>query len=186
MNAALNRQDTPPKPGPAVLVWRVEPGVGFRGQICSESLWGVWTHWDGYRTRECTAKYVHVDEKGKPVNKPDESDEEASQKNATAKTSCRGHAANHPLRWKGYLYVWNGVLREYGFLELTPAAAEELLRQAPKDGALRGLLLRVDRAGNSMKSRLVVELTKSATDLTTLPQPQDPEATLRKLWGWPN
>ena len=101
-------------------------------------------------------------------------------------TKCRGHLAKWPLRWKGYLYVYDGVTKKIGFLEVTPGGAEEILRQAPSHGELRGLLLRMDRHGTSIRSKITVELTSPASVNEFLPEPVDPEETLRALWGWPH
>lgn len=184
MSAPLNRQDNPPKPGPRHELWRVEPPNGFAGQIVSEAIWGVWTHWDGYRTRECTAKVVDPADEVATAEIGDSSDNESMQAPAMNGTSCRGHAAKWPLRWKGYLHVWNSIAKSYGFLEITPAAAEELLRQAPKTGSLRGLLLVMKRHGTSIRSKIQVQLSAPAGVSDKLPHPQDPEETLRALWGW--
>lgn len=152
----LSRRAIAPKPGPEVEIIRVLPGTNFLGQILSPAVWGVDTHWDGYRTRECT----------QPIE------------------SCVGHVNALPLRWKGYLYVYCTVRKQYCFLELTPFADEQIQKFAPKDTTLRGLMLRAWRAGTKMKSRIFCELTKPANFGDPLPPDRDPEAILRRLWGW--
>ena len=99
--APLNRQDKPPKPGPRHEVWRIEPPHGFTGQIVSVSLWGVWTHWDGYRTRECTAKVLA------DGTVPDLTEAESEPKTKTCKRlRCKARVAggtrrNGPCDGKG-------------------------------------------------------------------------------------
>ena len=183
----LNRQNAPPKPGPSVEIFRVTAMEQFKGTIVSESLWGVWTHWDGYRTRECTAKFVYDDE-GDHAGQIETIREQGLRllDHPTDGTDCRGHIARWPLRWKGYLYVWHQGKKKYGFLEVTPHAAGEVMRLAPADQVLRGLQLTVGRSGAGNKTRCWVELTKSVMPLSNLPHAQDPEDTLRCLWGWPS
>lgn len=185
MALPLNRQDCPPKPGPSDEIFRVKAGSEFTGQICSETIWGCWTHWDGYRTRECTARFI-TEETGEHEGETESIRDQGIRllDHATAGTQCRGHAARHPLRWKGYLHVYSQGHRKYGFLECTPMAAEEILRQQPTDKNLRGLLLRMYRIGQSDKSRIRVELTKGVLDVASLAKGKDPEQTLRALWGW--
>ena len=151
----LNRQDKPPEPGPEREIVRVSPGNPFSGQILSASLWGCYTHWDGFRTRECT----------EPVE------------------NCAGHQSSLPLRWKGYLHVWDSRHGSFVFLEITPAAAKEILRLAPSNEPLRGLVLGMKRSGSSIKGRLEVSICRGL-NLDRLPKPEDPEPILRKLWGW--
>jgi hypothetical protein len=184
---ALNRQDVPPKPGPAMEIFRVSAGTNFKGTILSESLWGVWTHWDGYRTRECTAKFVY-DDGGENAGQVESIRDQGIRllDHPTGDTECRGHIARWPLRWKAYLYVFNQGLRKCGFIELTPLAGQEILRQAPASKNLRGLHLTVGRSGNGNKTKCWVELTKGVISEAELPKPQDPEDTLRCLWGWPS
>lgn len=182
----LNRQNLPPKPGPRLHLWRIEAGPGFRGQIVSCSLFGVWTHWDGHRSRECTATIPQPGE-----NTDREIDGEVAQQiSMQAPTmlseSCIGHKEQWPLRWKGYLFVWNSRAEQFGFLELTPGGATELLRQAPSHGNLRGLLLKAERHGKSIRSKVAIELTQGVGDPNALPAAVDPEDTLRALWGWAN
>jgi len=183
----LNRQDTPPRPGPSEEIFRVKAGSDFVGIILSPSLWGVWTHWDGYRTRECTAKFVYTDE-GEGAGEVETIREQGARllNHPTDGTSCRGHTAKWPLRWKGYLFVTSQFHKKVGFLEVTPHGAASLLELAPKDGNLRGLCVRMGRAGKGDKTRISVELVRGVFDVDTLPKNQDPEGTLRALWGWPS
>lgn len=152
----LNRQDVPPKPGPEIEVIRVDKGPGVAVQIVSNEIWGVWTHWDGRRSRECTGEGL----------------------------MCVGHSNNWPSRWKGYLHVWCPHRKSYCFLELTPAAAQELNRQKGGLPSLRGCLLRMSRHGNSIRAKINVELTPSVGGGASLIAEQSPEPILRKLWGW--
>lgn len=156
MTEPLRRADAPPEAGPKFWVWRVRPGQGFHGQIISPSVWGVFTHYDGDRTREC-----YQDTK-----------------------KCQRCLDGMSSRWRGYLYVWNAHLKTYGFLELTGDACEELWRQVGDKHAMRGRLLEVKRKGANIRGILDVKCYPSAGDASTLPEPIDPEETLRKLWSW--
>jgi len=156
MEKKLRRQDVPPRPGPEVEVIRVEKGPGVAVQIVSKKIWGVWTHWDGRRSRECTGEGL----------------------------LCVGHSNNWPQRWKGYLHVWCPHRKQFCFLECTPAMAGEIIRLCGSDGNLRGMLLRASRHGNSIRAKVNVELTSSHNGGATLPEEQSPETVLRKLWGW--
>lgn len=156
MTSTLRRQDEPPRPGPTHEVIRCEAGVGVRCQILSKTIWGCWTHWDGQRSRECTGEG----------------------------TDCYGHTSGWPQRWKGYLCVWCGIRRSIIFLELTPASGTEILRQAGHGNSLRGLLLRLDRHGRSIRAKISVELTPCVGDGSDLPEALEPEPVLRRLWGW--
>ena len=152
----LRRQDQPPKPGPEVEVIRVEKGPGVAVQVCSRAIWGVWTHWDGRRSRECTSEG--------PL--------------------CYGHQQGWPTRWKGYLYVWCPHRKQFCFLECTPNMAGEIIRLQGGIESLRGLLLRASRHGGSIRAKVNVELVQPAGGAGTLPEEISPEPILRKLWGW--
>jgi len=152
----LRRQDAPPKPGPDILVIRCEGKAKLCVQVVSEAIWGCWTHWDGRRSRECTGE----------------------------DSTCTGHSNNWPTRWKGYLYVWCPIRKAFCFLELTPAAATEVERQKINEASLRGCFLRLDRAGQSIRSKILVELSYPNLREVNLPIAMNPEPVLRKLWGW--
>ena len=156
MAEPLRKADRPPEKGPRFWVYRVKTGAGFLGQIVSPTIWGVFTHWDGNTTREC-----YADRKKCPL--------------------CIDGCGN---RWKGYLYVYNSLNKEFGFLELTPDAAEEVWRQCGRDEPLRGWNIRAKRHGGN-KGKILVEMSfPNGFELDRLPQPQDPEETLRMLWTW--
>jgi len=158
IESKLRRQDDPPKAGPETEVIRVTPGAGVRGQIISDGIWGCWTHWDGRRSRECTGDL----------------------------SECEGHRSSWPQRWKGYIYIYCAVRKDCVFLELTPSAGEELIRQNGSSVGLRGKLLRMDRHGKSMRAKIIVELTQGLNGISNLPLERSPESILRTLWGWAN
>ena len=146
----------PPEPGPTNLVLRISPKIPFIGQILSSALWGCYTHWDGYRTIECTEN----------------------------PGLCRGCVAQMPQRWKGYLHAWDSLTKKFVYVEFTPASAHQLLNQLPPRGDLRGLILKISRSGATMKGRLSVSVTPALGPTDSLPDGEDPEPVLRKLWGW--
>lgn len=154
--SAISRQDDPPPPGPRVEVYKVAPKVGFQGQILSSYFWGVWIHWDGYRSRECLADT----------------------------SACHGCNLEMPRRWKGYLCVWHAVHKQVGFVELTPAAANQIADLVPGK-KMRGYTLRLKRTGEKCNGRLIVDSVAAPLGPTDkMPEALDPEDTLRKLWGW--
>lgn len=187
MNQPLNRQNIPPKPGPDTEIFRVNQGDGVNVVIASKAIWGVWCHWDGHRTRECTATFIQDAVGGGPIDGETIREQSAvSLQSDKAGKQCVGHERSWPLRWKGYLYVVKLPQQAYGFLELTPSAGNQILSLAPSGENLRGLYLRVRRQGNGNKTRLVVELTKPGFTVEGLKPDRDPEKVLRSLWNWPS
>lgn len=156
MSGEIFRQNTPPKSGPTHDVIRCEAGSRVWVQILSEQIWGCWTHWDGARSRECRG------ENG----------------------GCWGHQQGWPTRWKGYLFGYEPTRKACVFVELTPGAAEEIIRLMPTSGNLRGMVLKMERRSHSKRSTILVELGAPMGDTSKLPAAQDPEPVLRKLWGW--
>lgn len=150
----LNRQNRPPDPGPEMLILRLRAGQRIVATILSKALWGVWTHWAGKRSEPCFGD----------------------------KADCPGHKRGLPLRWKGYLHVFDHTKKKEGFLELTPVSAESLLDQVGNDSPLRGERIQVIRGGGD-KARLTVELLAAIKEGVVLPPEKDPEKTLRALWG---
>jgi hypothetical protein len=127
----LNRQDRPPRPGPEIEVLRIKAGATGQCIILSESLWGVWTHWNGRASEPCYSE----------------------------KKDCSGCKRGYPKRWKGYLHVWDCFARREAFLELTPQSADHVLCQAGAD-SLRGYRFQFQR-GKGDKARLTVTLLPS-------------------------
>jgi len=156
MAEPLRRADTPPPKGPKTWVRRIKAGPGFTGEFVSASVWGVFTHWDGSRTRECYAN-------------PEK---------------CAYCQRSMPNRWRGYVYVWNAAYKEYEFLELTQDAVEEIWRQVGKDTDLKGSLWEIKRHGKNDKGKIVVFYKGEGREPDSLPEALDPEETLRTLWGW--
>lgn len=153
---ALRVASVPPPPGPRDEVRRLAANEGFIGVILSRDFWGVWTHWDGNRSLPCHAE----------------------------KSKCEGCQAGLPARWKGYLHVIVGHGPEDCFLELTPSAADALLKAIPKGTEFRGLVLNAQR-GRGAKARLKVSINPGKLDASQLPEGKDPEPVLRALWNMP-
>lgn len=152
----LNRQDLPPTGGPEMLVYRLKAGQSIDAIIISKALWGVYTHWNGRTSEPCYQ----------------------------AKGKCPGHKRGLPVRWKGYLHVWDVKKKRQCFLELTPTSAQDLL-DALGVGQMRGQRIVIARQ-NGDKARLTVNVfgeDRYQCDLTKLPDPRDPYRTLAKLWG---
>jgi hypothetical protein len=156
MGEDLNRQDTPPKPGPARPIIRVQGDEPTIVHIASNRLWGVWTHWDGHRSQPCFQ----------------------------ANEECEGCKKGHPKRWKGYLHAWSVKLKREIFLELTPTTAENLLAQLPNGQDLRGLWIKCSRVNGQRQARIKVEIIEPPNSWPTMKMPlKDPRETLDLLWG---
>ena len=150
----FNRSDRPPRSGPEMLIRRLKASQSIHCTVLSQSLWGVWTHWNGARSEPCYAE----------------------------KKECPGCKRGLPKRWKGYLHVVDNMANSTMFLELTPSAAEKILAVLGEADSLRGNRMKVARLAGD-KARLVVELMLPFKDVDSLPKSQDPYCTLKKLWG---
>lgn len=71
-----------------------------------------------------------------------------------------------------------------GMLELGPSPTGMVRDYATNSGGLRGLRLRIQRAGGTIKGRIEVELSGlSLVPSADLPEPCDVSAALRKMWA---
>ena len=147
----------PPNPGPRDHVLRVRAGEEHCFISCSPALWGVWTHWIAERTEPCIVP----------------------------KAECRGCQKQAPLRWKGYLHVYDTGTKLPCFLELTPVVAKDLLTLASPNADLRGLSFRISR-GRGGKAHLRVAWAGGRYNGTDLPEARDPKDVLTVLWQMPN
>jgi hypothetical protein len=154
MTGQLNRQDRPPKSGPDLWIRRLKKKQWVIVTILCDSIWGVYVHWNGSKTEPCFED----------------------------KKKCPGHARQLPLRWKGYLHVWDHERKEECFLELTPLSAEQLLEQLGQLCGMRGSRCRVERMDGD-KARLRVTLLGAGDHHGELPAEKSPLPTLSKLWG---
>ncbi len=158
MHQAL-RGAVPFKSQPQQLVKRLSAGERMSGFFLSEALWGVHTHWlkEGKRGRSvrCTK------ERG----------------------ACVCEERDLPSRWRGYIHVYDEGTREFCFLELTPGAAEQLLRQLPDRENLRGIRFEAYRTPGGDTGRLNIRLGTHTVAIETCPPGQDPEPVLEKLWS---
>lgn len=139
-----------------MLVYRLKAGQSMDAVIVSRSLWGCYTHWNGRCSEPC------YEGKGK----------------------CPGHKRGLPVRWKGYLHVYDVKRKRQCFLELTPTSADDLLRELG-EGAMRGQRVNIARQQGD-KARLSVSVFSAeryTCDVSQLPEPKDPYKTLAKLWG---
>jgi hypothetical protein len=153
VNEPIDRQDRPPKPGPAFEIVRLRASQRIVIS-CLGELWGVYTHWNGRCSEPCFKDHK----------------------------KCPGHRRGLPRRWKGYLHASNHVNWEEFFLELTPLAASCLLAQCPKQVPLRGQQLEIVR-GKGDRARLAVTVLPSHGPGVQLPKAKDPYPLLAKLWG---
>jgi hypothetical protein len=87
-----------------------------------------------------------------------------------------------PLRWKGYLHIFDHGKRTECFFEVTPVTAESLLSQLGPDTGMRGSRVKFARMDGD-KARVRVELMGAPLPGAALPATRDPIETLHKLWG---
>lgn len=122
--------------------------------VLSQSVLGVYTHHFNRRTRPCLGN----------------------------RETCEGCDLRYDRRWKGYLACWD---RSKGRLELVEITQEAFLRCPPfhtEEGKLRGLVLRLARAGASKNARVVATLQKATWPPGALPPAFDIKAALERVW----
>lgn len=149
----------PPEPGPELFVRRLKAGEASVFILLSDSLWGVWTHWDPTLRRTSP----HLKDK----------------------KACPGCQRKLSKRWKGYLCVINENKHAREFLELTPVVARGLLDQAGDGIPLRGLRYRIERGkGDKARCKVTPQAPYSCfKESPPLPPAMDPKQTLIDLWG---
>ena len=153
MSEAIDRDDSPPRPGPEMEIKRLRANQSLSVTLLS-ALWGVWTHWNGRCSEPC-----YKDHK-----------------------KCAGHRKGYPRRWKGYIHAIDHASREEIFVELTPLACQCLLRQLGSATRLRGQVVRIKRLGGD-RARLEVFVMPPHPEHLQLPKEKDPYPILAKLWG---
>lgn len=156
--AELNRQDTPPAPGPRAKIYRVKTTTRQIFQVLSPVWWGVYVHWNGKTTEECTGN---------------------------SKVVCEGHKRGFPVKWRGYLHCLH--LNNDGepcFVEFTPDGAAQIEQQRTEGSTLRNYRIDVSRTSNSKGARYRCVLLEPIGNGANLPLAKDPETELRKLWQW--
>lgn len=152
----LNTEHRPPAPGPRYPITRVTVGDSARMfTILAETLFGLWTHWTGRTSMPCLNHGM----------------------------DCSGCRSAQPKRWKGYLHSFDHEKKDECFLELTPAACQELIQQAGREKDLRGLRLHLRRTKGGKHGRLNVQVLPAIGDNSRLPPARSPILTLSSLWG---
>lgn len=154
--AALLRISTPRNVHRVIPIIKIKERDVLQLVVCSPRVWGHATHWDGSRTVPCLK--------------------------SSGKCICDGGTV--ATRDKGYVLAANGVGQVVGFLELTPLAWEDLQAMAVNLDGLRGKIIQVKRQHQSLKGRLLVEDWGWYQGEHPLPKDQDPEPTLRRIYGW--
>lgn len=149
----LDRQDQPPRSGPAIEIRRLRAG-GAATLLCLTNLQGFWTHWNGLRSEPCFRDH----------------------------SKCPGHLRQLPRRWKGYVHSFDVFDRVDFFQELTPLAVEQIQRVVGKATPLKAMRLSLKR-GNGDRTRLKVEVVRMEERLDGLPAGKDVWPVLAKLWG---
>lgn len=151
----LDRDDCPPRPGPAIEIRRLRKSEACTATFLSV-LQGFWTHWNGMRSEPCFRNHKE----------------------------CPGHLQQHPRRWKGYIHIHDDKLREEQFLELTPIAAKSLLNIVGLNTTLRGQRAMIQRM-NGNKARLTVQLLTPVGPGIIMPAAKDVYPILANLWHLP-
>jgi len=151
----FNEQGQAPKPGPSLPIVRVTDAARHIFTVFSPAVWGVWTHWDGRRSVPCML----------PVE------------------TCPFHRRQLPLRWKGYVHVFDHNERQQSYLELTPAGVQMLQTQLAPGESLRGILLNVERSKGGPKGRLIIEVKPNHAPSSQLTEEKHPREALTSLWG---
>ncbi len=146
---------TPPVHTKTLHLQRIKRGQVVVCTVLSHMLTGVWTHWTGTRTTPC---YFH-------------------------EPTCPGCATQSPRRWKGYLHCWNPSTNSNGIIELTPAAATELLNALPPKSSLRGLQIRLERTKGANNGRLSCSVIGRHPDPDSIPKECAAWPTLSHIWG---
>lgn len=160
MNAACKGAPRP-KPGPSHIVVQLDAGDMIDGVILSEEYFGVMVHWNdsaGKRGRS------------EPCTKEDQ--------------TCSGCENKRPVRWKGYLHVYDLLRKRDCFVELTPATGEQIDLQRSPGIPLRGQRIRLKRGDKGKRTRVQVEILPFQGDLSNLPEEKNPMPIMETLWAW--
>jgi len=128
--------------------------VKFR--IYSESIYSVFTHFNGKKTCPCYLNRDLCDPKHSILN----------------------------LRWKGYVFGWNDSAHCLEWLQLTQECANQLLDQLGEAATLRGLLIQATRT-KSKQGRMNCSILNSYGQIDPMRIRTDPplRLSLFNVWG---
>jgi hypothetical protein len=151
----INWSPTPPNDNDycAIRLVRTPVGRAVTTVICSHTLIGCPTHYAGGRTQPCSG------------------------------ADCELCAKAFSARWHGYLHTCNPESASQNVLELTGAAAQQLLAQAPANGDLRGYNLTCGRTQKRANARVLITLAQQTVPDKFLPPPLDVQAYLQHVWA---
>lgn len=151
------RDNRPPPAGPKMPIIRLKGSESRDFLILSTEVNGFWSHWTGRCTIECTLPHEN----------------------------CRGHQLGFPSKWKGYLHVYEWATKKQGFLELTPALAEQLEMQVgQRKNCVRGMSVKVERSrANNGRVKLLVTNIATPKEAGMIDE-VDPLPAVRILWGY--
>lgn len=152
----IRRDDVVPRIGPEVPILRILGSATRTYEILSPRIQGFWSHWDGQKTVACVGELPE---------------------------QCVNCLKKFPLRWKGFLNVWDFARSADAFLELTPYAATSIGNQLGKGESLRGMRLNIRRTSDATRAHLRVELLPALGIDTGRPQWREAEPYVRELWG---
>lgn len=122
--------------------------------LLSPDLVGVFVHYYNHRTRPCLGN----------------------------KEACEGCDLRYDKRWKGFAAAWD---KDKGRLCLVQVTQEAFLRTPAfhhNKGSLRGMVLRMTRAGASKNARVTATLKPATWADGVLPPAFDVKAALERVW----
>lgn len=117
--------------GDVLWVERLKGGEEGKYVICSNKMYGFYTHWTGQRTVPCWENH----------------------------DNCEGGHDDNSLRENYFLQCWSTKKNKQVFLYLTPEARNQFFAQVEGGKSFQGLTIIVRRTG-AKNGRLLVELAQ--------------------------
>lgn len=152
----LSRPIRRPASGPQMWILRLKAKEEVQVCILSKAIWQCMVHWAGDHSEPCFEDHK----------------------------TCHGHKRGWPLRWKGYLHVYDLRQRKECFLEITPGLADQLESAIGTGEVYRGQRVKLVRGrGDKARYSLEIMLPHEQVSRVDLPPEKDPYETLCKLWG---
>jgi hypothetical protein len=148
-----------PRPGPAYSIVRLGGNQKIECYVCSPFIWGLLTHWikrgkKGYAV-ECKA----------PAG------------------NCLCDNETLPVRWRGYIHVYDVSRNCECFVELTPGVGEQMLAGQEERKSFRGMKVKIERTAKD-NGRLNVTVFPYASIPAGLPESKDPRPYVLKLMSF--
>jgi hypothetical protein len=147
---------TPPPPGPELWIRRLKGREVLRCTVLSTELWGCHFHWTGSHS---SAHFTPAEE-------------------------CPGCRAQHALKWRGFLHIYNEDKQCPEFLEMSPTVVKSFEVATGKDYGWRGIRVRFERGGGD-RARVSCTMISSVVATENLLPAKEPTKELAILWGVP-